>query len=59
MLPDSFGKTISESKIETGLHVMAIKRADHWVYGPEYNTVDQVGDTLIAAGLRIGKWAII
>ncbi|WP_410507232.1 TrkA C-terminal domain-containing protein [Methanosarcina hadiensis] len=55
------GKTFSELRLETetGLHVMAIKRADRWVYAPKSNTVVQAGDTLIARGSRIGEGALI
>ncbi|MDI9395386.1 MAG: TrkA C-terminal domain-containing protein [Euryarchaeota archaeon] len=55
------GKTFSELKLETetGLHVMAIKRAERWVYAPKGNTVVQAGDMLIARGSRIGEGALI
>ena len=55
------GKTFFELKLETetGLHVMAIKRADRWVYTPKGNTVIQAGDMLIARGSRIGEGALI
>ena len=55
------GKTFFELKLETetGLHVMAIKRADRWVYAPKGNTVVQAGDMLIARGSRIGEGALI
>ncbi|MFI5384361.1 MAG: potassium channel family protein, partial [Methanosarcina thermophila] len=55
------GKTFYELKLETetGLHVMAIKRDDRWVYAPKGNTVIQAGDMLIARGSRIGEGALI
>ncbi len=55
------GKTFAELRLETetGLHVMAIKRADRWVYAPKSNTVVQAGDMLIARGSRIGEGALI
>ncbi|MDD3043216.1 MAG: TrkA C-terminal domain-containing protein [Methanosarcinaceae archaeon] len=55
------GKTFSELKLETetGLHVMAIKREERWVYAPKGHTMVQAGDVLIARGSRIGEGALL
>lgn len=55
------GKTFSELKLETetGLHVMAIKREERWVYAPKGHTKVQAGDILIARGSRIGEGALL
>lgn len=55
------GKTFSELKLETetGLHVMAIKREERWVYAPKGHTMVQAGDLLIARGSRIGEGALL
>ncbi|WP_406657496.1 TrkA C-terminal domain-containing protein [Methanolobus sp. ZRKC2] len=54
------GKTFGQLKLETetGLHVMAIKRDDRWVYRPNKRSVVQAGDILIARGSRTGEDAL-
>lgn len=43
-------------EIETGMHVMAIRReTDEWVYSPTSDTEIKGNDTLIARGTRTGK----
>jgi len=51
------GKTFGHLKLETetGVHIMAIKRDDKWVYRPNKRTVIQGGDLLIARGSRMGE----
>lgn len=55
------GKSFSELNLETetGVHVMAIKRADRWVYSPGSKTVIQIGDILIARGSHTGEEALM
>ncbi|MCL7411228.1 MAG: potassium channel protein [Methanosarcinaceae archaeon] len=54
-------KSFSELNLETetGVHVMAIKRADRWVYSPGSKTVVQIGDILIARGSHTGEEALM
>jgi len=51
------GKTLSELKLETetGVHVMAVKRGNRWVYSPISKTVIQAGDVLIVRGSHTGE----
>ncbi|MDY6780340.1 MAG: TrkA C-terminal domain-containing protein [Halobacteria archaeon] len=50
----SLGEVLLE--IETGMHVMAIRREDDdWVYNPTSDDVLEGGDTLIARGTRKGR----
>ncbi|MBP1909165.1 potassium channel family protein [Methanolobus bombayensis] len=53
-------KTFGQLKMETetGVHVMAIKREDKWVYRPNKRTVVKAGDILIARGSRTGEEAL-
>ncbi len=53
-------KTFGQLKLETetGVHVMAIKRDDKWVYRPNKRTVIKAGDVLIARGSRTGEEAL-
>ncbi len=46
------GQTLGEMKIasETGMWVIAIRRGDTWIYGPDENTLVEQGDLLIARG---------
>lgn len=55
------GKSFSELNLETetGVHVMAVKRADRWVYSPGSKTVVQIGDILIARGSHTGEEALM
>nr|WP_321498673.1 TrkA C-terminal domain-containing protein [uncultured Methanolobus sp.] len=52
----SFGQLKLET--ETGVHVMAIKRDDRWVYRPNKRTVIKAGDILIARGSHTGEEAL-
>ncbi|MDK2825365.1 MAG: hypothetical protein PWQ51_1825 [Methanolobus sp.] len=53
-------KTFGQLKLETetGVHVMAIKREDRWVYRPNKRTVVKAGDILIARGSHTGEEAL-
>ncbi|WP_342304801.1 TrkA C-terminal domain-containing protein [Methanolobus sp. ZRKC5] len=53
-------KTFGQLKLETetGVHVMAIKRGERWVYRPNKRTVVQSGDILVARGSRTGEEAL-
>ncbi|TQD25661.1 potassium channel family protein [Methanolobus vulcani] len=53
-------KTFGQLKLETetGVHVMAIKRDDRWVYRPNKRTVVKAGDILIARGSHTGEEAL-
>ena len=55
------GKTLRELKLETetGVHVMAIKRGNRWVYSPISKTVIESGDVLIARGSHTGEDALL
>ena len=55
------GKTFGQLKLgtETGVHVMAIKRGERWVYSPRARTVVNEGDILIARGSHTGEEALI
>jgi uncharacterized protein with PhoU and TrkA domain len=55
------GKTLRELKLETetGVHVMAIKRGNRWVYSPISKTVIENGDVLIARGSHTGEGALL
>ncbi len=45
-------KTLGELNLasETGMWVLAIKRKEHWIFGPTENTKILVGDILLAKG---------
>ncbi|RLF48105.1 MAG: PhoU family transcriptional regulator [Thermoplasmata archaeon] len=51
------GKTLGEIELasNTGMWVIAIKRADHWIYGPDENTKILAGDVLFARGPAEGE----
>ena len=53
-------KTFGQLKLETetGVHVMAIKREDRWVYRPNKKTIVRAGDILIARGSHTGEEAL-
>ncbi len=55
------GKTLGNLRLETetGMFVMAIRRADRWLYSPKGKTVIERGDTLIARGTRDGEELLI
>ncbi|MDD3421012.1 MAG: TrkA C-terminal domain-containing protein [Methanocellales archaeon] len=55
------GKTLGDLNLETetGMFVMAIRRADRWLYSPKGNIVIEIGDTLIARGTRDGEELLI
>ncbi len=46
------GRTLGEMKLasETGMWVIAIRRGERWIYGPDENTRVEPGDLLIARG---------
>lgn len=46
------GKTLGGMKVasETGMWVIAIRRGDSWIYGPDENTLVEEGDLLITRG---------
>ena len=50
-------KSLGELKLETetGMHIMAVKRKDRWVYSPGARTVLYAGDILIARGTTSGE----
>lgn len=39
----------------TGMIVIAIRRDENWIYGPDKNTVIRADDTLIAKGTEVGS----
>ncbi|ADI74429.1 TrkA-C domain protein [Methanohalobium evestigatum Z-7303] len=55
------GKTFKDLKLETetGVHIMAMKRNNRWVYSPSDRTTVQSGDVLIARGTHTGEDALI
>ena len=50
------GKRLDESLIETrtGLRVIAIRRGDVWIFGPEGDEILRAGDTIVVRGYRKG-----
>lgn len=50
------GKRLDESLIETrtGLRVIAIRRGDIWIFGPEGDEILHAGDTIVVRGYRKG-----
>ncbi|HIE31990.1 MAG TPA: potassium channel protein [Methanosarcinales archaeon] len=50
-------KSLGELKLETetGMHIMAVKRKDKWIYSPGARTVLCAGDILIARGTTSGE----
>ncbi len=50
-------KSLGELKLETetGMHIMAVKRKDRWVYSPGARTVLYAGDILIVRGTTSGE----
>lgn len=55
------GKTFRELKLgtETGIHIMAVKRAERWVYSPSARTKVQEGDILIGRGSHTSEEALL
>jgi uncharacterized protein with PhoU and TrkA domain len=55
------GKTLGELKLgtETGVHIMAVKRAGRWVYSPGARTRIEGGDLLIGRGSHTGEEALM
>lgn len=55
------GKSLGELKLgtETGVHIMAVKRAGRWVYSPSARTKVESGDLLIGRGSHTGEEALI
>lgn len=51
------GKTLGDLRLEseTGMHIMALKRADRWIYSPSAKTVINEGDLLVARGSQSGE----
>jgi len=39
----------------TGMFIIAIRREENWIYGPDKNTIIKEGDTLIAKGTETGS----
>jgi len=50
-------KTLGELVLanRTGMIVIAVRRDENWVYGPDKNTIVRAGDTLIAKGTEVGS----
>jgi len=50
------GKSLGEILLgtRTGMRIIAIRRGESWIYGPDRNTVLVEGDTLIAKGNEAG-----
>jgi uncharacterized protein with PhoU and TrkA domain len=50
-------KTLGTSRLmtDTGMWVIAIKRGNVWIYGPDENTMIKEGDVLFARGPREGE----
>lgn len=55
------GKTFKDLKLETetGVHIMAVKRNNRWVYAPSDRTIVQSSDVLIARGTHTGEDALM
>ncbi len=55
------GKSFGDLKLgtETGVHIMAVKRAGRWVYSPSARTKVETGDLLIGRGSHTGEEALI
>jgi len=55
------GKSLGELKLETetGMHIMAVKRNDRWIYSPGARTSLCAGDVLIARGTTSGEELLI
>ncbi|MFQ6051665.1 MAG: potassium channel family protein [Candidatus Hydrothermarchaeota archaeon] len=51
------GKSLGELRLatETGMYVIAIRRGNEWIYGPDKDVVIQAGDSLIARGTETGS----
>ncbi|NKQ39242.1 MAG: potassium channel protein [Methanosarcinales archaeon] len=58
---EMIGKTLGNLKLETetGIHVMAIKREEKWIYKPHAATTIQEKDILISRGTRTGEEVLI
>ncbi|SES85432.1 Uncharacterized conserved protein, contains PhoU and TrkA_C domains [Methanococcoides vulcani] len=55
------GKSLRELKLETetGVHIMAIKRDDRWVYSPSARTEVKEGDLVIGRGSQTSEEALL
>ncbi|UGV41420.1 potassium channel protein [Methanococcoides orientis] len=55
------GKSLRELKLETetGIHIMAIKRHERWVYSPVPRTMVKEGDILIGRGSQTSEEALL
>ncbi|MEL4304654.1 potassium channel family protein [Methanococcoides sp. LMO-2] len=55
------GKSLRELKLETetGIHIMAIKRDERWVYSPVPRTMVREGDILIGRGSQTSEEALL
>ncbi|WP_462273341.1 potassium channel family protein [Methanohalophilus sp.] len=55
------GDTLGELQLatETGVHIMAVKRAGRWLYSPSARTRVEGGDILIGRGSRTGEEALL
>lgn len=55
------GKSLRELKLETetGIHIMAIKREERWVYSPVPRTMVREGDVLIGRGSQTSEEALL
>ena len=51
------GRSLGDLKLETetGMHIMAVKREDRWIYSPGARTILHAGDVLIARGTKSGE----
>ncbi|RLG22517.1 potassium channel protein, partial [Methanosarcinales archaeon] len=54
-------RSLGELKLETetGMHIMAVKREDRWIYSPGARTILHAGDVLIARGTKSGEELLI
>jgi len=46
---------VLQLETETGMFVLAVRRADKWIYRPGGKTVIKAGDLIIARGPRNGE----
>ena len=55
------GRSLGDLKLETetGMHIMAVKREDRWIYSPGARTILHAGDVLIARGTKSGEELLI
>lgn len=57
LIDKSLGELLLATR--TGMRVIAVRRNESWVYGPDKNTVLSAGDTLIAKGNEAGGSMLI